>query len=76
MLSRKARSDAVASLTPRERQTLRHLLFGRSEQTIANYMRISTGTVHIHTRRIFRKFRVNSRAKLMALFLRDVAKSI
>ncbi len=31
-----------AGLTPRERQTLRHLLSGRSERGIAKVMRLST----------------------------------
>jgi len=62
-----------ASLTRRERQTLRHLLRGRSEAEAARRIRVSTSTVHIYIRQLFKKFRVNSRAKLMALFLTDVA---
>jgi DNA-binding NarL/FixJ family response regulator len=62
-----------ADLTRRERQTLRHLLRGRSEAEAARRIRVSTSTVHIYVRQLFKKFRVNSRAKLMALFLTDVA---
>ena len=66
----------LASLTPRERQTLRHLLFGRPERVIAKMMRLKPDTIHIYIRGVYRKFRVKSRAKLMALFLRNVAKKI
>jgi len=42
-----------AALTPRERQTLRHLLYGRSEKAVAKLMGLSTGSVsHIHEKRV------------------------
>jgi DNA-binding NarL/FixJ family response regulator len=65
-----------ASLTRRERQTLRHLLVGRSEAEAARRIRVSTSTVHIFVRGLFKKFHVNSRPKLMALFLVDVAEAL
>jgi DNA-binding NarL/FixJ family response regulator len=63
-------------LTPRQRQTLRHLLFGQSEKTIARQMRLSPATVHIYTKAIYRKLSVNSRAQLMGLFLGEIARNI
>jgi DNA-binding CsgD family transcriptional regulator len=65
-----------ARLSPRERQTLRHLLTGRSEAEAARWMRISPDTVPIYVRNLFKKFCVNSRARLMAVFLTDIAGAI
>jgi DNA-binding NarL/FixJ family response regulator len=65
-----------AGLTRRQRQTLRHLLLGRTEKEAAEVMQISPSTVHLYIRLIYRKFQVNSRARLMGLFLQEIAKSV
>lgn len=63
---------ANAALTPRERQTLRHLLKGRNEAQTAKRMRLCASTVHVYVRGIYRKLRVKSRSQLMAKFLTHV----
>ncbi len=65
-----------AGLTPRERQTLKHLLAGRSERETARQMRLTFSTIHTYVKAIYQKFRVNSRSKLMAKFLREVANAV
>jgi DNA-binding CsgD family transcriptional regulator len=57
-------------LTRRERETLHHLLVGRLEKQVAAAMGLSERTLHHHVSALFQKFGVQSRAELMALFLR------
>jgi DNA-binding CsgD family transcriptional regulator len=61
-----------ARLSARERQTLRHLLKGRTESQAARLMRLSASTVHNYTKSLYQKFRVTSRPRLLAKFLADV----
>jgi DNA-binding NarL/FixJ family response regulator len=61
-----------AGLTSRERQTLRHLLRGRAESEVARQMKLGHSTVHVYVKSIYVKFRVRSRAQLMAKFLTHV----
>jgi DNA-binding NarL/FixJ family response regulator len=65
-----------ADLTQRELQTLKQLLMGRSEAEAAKKIGVSAASVHIYIRNLFKKFRVNSRAKLMAVFTSEVARKI
>jgi DNA-binding CsgD family transcriptional regulator len=60
-------------LRRRQRQTFRHLLLGRSEREAAKKIGVSEHTLHQHIKGLYEKFGVNSRAKLMAVFLTDVA---
>jgi len=62
---------AVASkpLTPAERRVLAGLLTPRSEKEIAAWLGLSPRTTHHHVTEILRKFGVNSRTALMALWL-------
>lgn len=60
-------------LTPRERETLTHLLAGHSEAQCAQALKLSVGSTHQVVVRIFRKLGVTSRAELMALCLGPVA---
>ena len=62
----------AADLTARERQTLRHLLKGRSESEVARLMKLKTSTVHVYVKAIYIKFGVRSRPKLMAKFLTGI----
>jgi DNA-binding NarL/FixJ family response regulator len=55
---------------PRLRETLELLLSGRDRQEIADAMRLSDHTVHEYVRAIYKHYGVNSRAKLMALWVR------
>lgn len=56
-------------LTDGQRQVLRELLSGSSEKDIAERLHLTPGTVHQYAVRIYRKFKVGSRAELMALWL-------
>jgi DNA-binding NarL/FixJ family response regulator len=49
-------------LTPRERDVLRMIAAGRSNQDIANDLFIGLGTVKVHVSHILAKLEVNSRA--------------
>ena len=53
-------------LSPKETATLEALLDGDSEKQVAARLQLSTATVHQHVTSIYRKFRVHSRAELMA----------
>lgn len=66
-----ARGLLVASspLTPLERGVLQGLLTGQSEKQIAVALNKSYHTTHEYVSSIFRKFGVNNRAALMALWL-------
>ena len=59
-------------LTRRERQTLRHLLKGRTESQTAKFMGLGVNTVHVYVKALYRKFRVSSRSQLLAKFVADI----
>jgi DNA-binding NarL/FixJ family response regulator len=54
------------SLPPRLRQTLERLLAGDSEKQVAARLGLSRHTVHIHVKRLYRAYKVNSRGELLA----------
>lgn len=56
-------------LSPRERETLSHLLGGRSEKEIAEVMELSVHTVHQYITGLYRIFQCRGRAGLLALAL-------
>jgi DNA-binding CsgD family transcriptional regulator len=60
---------AVTPLTPAERRVLHLLLTGLSEKQIAEQLERSYHTAHEKVTSIYRKFGVNNRAVLMALWL-------
>lgn len=60
---------AATSLTPTERRVLHLLLAGLPEKQIAAELERSHHTIHEYITGIFRKFGVNNRAALMALWL-------
>lgn len=60
---------ASTPLTPVERSVLQRLLAGGSEGQIAAEIGHSTHTTHEYIKRIYRKFGVNNRPALMALWL-------
>lgn len=64
---------AATTLTPTERTVLHLLLTGLSEKQIAAELERSPHTVHECITAIFRKFGVNNRAALMALWLGQTA---
>ena len=57
------RSDALASLTEREREILDHLARGESNKTIARALDISHDTVKLHVRHILSKLNLSSRVE-------------
>ena len=56
-------------LTQRQRAVLSELVRGRTESETARRLRISANTVHSHVKKIYKHFRVNRRAKLLARVL-------
>ncbi|TAN49114.1 MAG: LuxR family transcriptional regulator [Methylococcaceae bacterium] len=64
---------ANSPLTPAERQVLRLLLTGLAEKAVAGELARSHHTVHECITSIYRKFGVNNRAALMALWLGQAA---
>lgn len=63
-------TPAVNELSPRQEQTLRHLLGGDSEKQVARKLELSQHTVHVYVKAIYRRFGVSSRAELLAKHLR------
>jgi DNA-binding CsgD family transcriptional regulator len=57
-------------LTPRQQQTLRHLLIGDNEKQIAQKLARSHHTVHTYVKAIYKNFRVSSRGELLSLFVK------
>ena len=60
----------TSQLSPRQQQTLRHLLAGDNEKQIAHKLSRSQHTVHTYVKAIYRNFRVSSRGELLSLFVR------
>ena len=59
----------VPGLSPRLRETLRHLMAGDSEKEAAAKMRISRHTLHVYVKLLYRRFEVSSRGELLSKFL-------
>ena len=55
-------------LTPREREVAALLLSGRTARMVAGELRISEATVNLHTKHLYKKLNINSRAELFARF--------
>ncbi|WP_439136121.1 response regulator transcription factor [Pseudomaricurvus sp.] len=60
---------AEAALTPTEKRVLQLLLTDQTEKQIAESLGQKVDTTHKHVVSIYRKFNVNSRAALMAIWL-------
>ncbi len=56
-------ASALAELTPREREILRHIAAGQSNKVIARELDITDGTVKLHVKSILRKLGVHSRVE-------------
>lgn len=67
-------TDAVDRLTERERQVHELLVRRRSAREIAAELHVTTATVSTHTRRIYEKLGVHSRAELAARAARGAAR--
>lgn len=68
--------SVVPGLSPRERETLEHLLAGASEKQVAKRLGRSPHTVHSYVKRIYRQLGVTSRAELLSFFLVDGERSL
>lgn len=64
-------TDQVPTLTPREREVLRLLADGASNETIANQLGISTETVRTHIRKAMAKLDADTRTAAVATALRQ-----
>jgi DNA-binding CsgD family transcriptional regulator len=62
--------DPVSSLSPRLRGVLAGLLEGDSEQQLAIRLGLTRDTTHQYVKAVYRRFDVNSRAELMARWIR------
>ncbi|MEQ1905602.1 MAG: FHA domain-containing protein [Pirellulaceae bacterium] len=60
-------------ISPSEMEVLNSLIEGLGERQIASRLVLSRHTIHNHIRSIYRKFRVHSRAELMASLLHQTA---
>ena len=58
-----AKPDPLATLSPRERETLRHIARGASNKEIARALDIAETTVKIHVQNILRKLELSSRVQ-------------
>ena len=56
--------DAVASLTPVQREILGHVARGESDKRIAHHLRISSHAVDYHMRQLRHRFAVHNRVQL------------
>ena len=59
-------SPDARALSPRQRETLRHLLAGHSEKQIAADMGLSPNTIHTYAKALHRHFGVSTRGELLA----------
>jgi DNA-binding CsgD family transcriptional regulator len=62
--------DPISSLSPRLREVLACLLEGDSEQQAASRLGLTRDTAHQYVKAIYRRLHVNTRAELMARFVR------
>ena len=63
--------DRFSSLTPREREILRHLAEGQSNKEIARALGITDGTVKLHVRSVLRKLEVRSRVEAAVIAVEE-----
>jgi len=68
-LDRPASTQRKVHFSPRERQIVRFIVEGCSNQEIANRMGLRLQTVKNHLSRIYEKIGVHSRAEAIALWL-------
>jgi DNA-binding CsgD family transcriptional regulator len=62
--------DPISRLSPRQREVLARLLEGDSEQQIAQRLGLTRDTAHQYIKAVYRRLNVNTRAELMACFVR------
>jgi|GEM_PF-3052795 len=65
-----AGNSPLPRLAPRLLRTLECLLAGDGEKQIAKNLKLSRHTVHDYVKGVYRRFNVNSRAELLALWIK------
>jgi DNA-binding CsgD family transcriptional regulator len=63
-------TDQVELITAREREIIRHVVFGMRNAEVAAALRISVSTVKNHLYHVFRKLGIRSRRELIGYALR------
>lgn len=71
LLARLTKPAPPIALSPRERELLAHLVEGLTAKEIADRLGVSIHTTNTHTRNLFTKLEVHSRAAAVARALRD-----
>jgi DNA-binding NarL/FixJ family response regulator len=66
-----SRLPGLAELTPREKDVLRLLVKGLSNQKMANSLMLKLETIKVHMRNINKKLKVNGRAEIISRVLRS-----
>lgn len=66
-----APNNKLASLSSREFQVLEALVDGLSYKLIADRLKISTTTVPVHIRNIYRKLQINSKSEAISIYYQD-----
>jgi two-component system response regulator FixJ len=61
--------DRLATLSPREREVLTHMLDGKANKTIAYELGLSPKTIEVHRAHVLQKLRVDSMIELSRLAL-------
>lgn len=61
--------ERLATLTPKEREVLEHIVAGEANKVIANRLDVSVRTVENHRQKIFQKMKAASLAELVRLAL-------
>jgi DNA-binding NarL/FixJ family response regulator len=64
-------ASGVENITPRQREVLDQLLFGKSSKQIGNALGVSEGTIKIHLAAIYRALGVRSRAQAISKVMSD-----
>jgi DNA-binding NarL/FixJ family response regulator len=71
LLARLTKPAPPIALSPRERELLTHMVEGLTAKEIADRLNVSIHTTNTHTRNLFTKLEVHSRAAAVARALRD-----
>ena len=71
LLAKLTKTSPKISLTPREKEILNLIVDGLTAKEIADRLDVSIHTADTHTRHLFKKLRVHSRAAAVAKALRD-----
>jgi DNA-binding CsgD family transcriptional regulator len=61
-----ARRQSMSTLTPRQRDLVRHLALGKSNRQLAHDLGLAEGTVRKHLEKLYRNLGVHSRAEALA----------